>query len=115
MRLLSRTDVDGRVAVFLAIMHKAPKPLYLHCHLGVDRALLLAAAYGILVEGLDPGRAIKDMRRLHSPWLPAETRYLRSLTPARKSAVLRAADYWLPRVRASGEIRCSKGRCRYQD
>lgn len=113
VRLLSRTSLDERVALFLAIMRQAPKPVYLHCHLGVDRALLLAAAYRILIEGFDPERAIKDMRGLHSPWLFAETRYLRSLTAAHKSDILHAADYWLPRVRASGEIRCAKGRCRY--
>ena len=113
VRLLSRTSLDERVALFLAIMRQAPRPVYLHCHLGVDRALVLAAAYRILIEGFDPERAIKDMGGLHSPWLRPETRYLRSLTPARKSYILHRADYWLPRVRASAEIRCAKGRCRY--
>ena len=113
VRLLSRTSLDERVALFLAIIRQAPKPVYLHCHLGVDRALVLAAAYRILIEGLDPERAIKDVQGLHSPWLLAETRYLRSLTPARKSDILHMADYWLPRVRVSAEIRCAKGRCRY--
>lgn len=113
IRLLSRTDLDGRVTLFLAIMRTAPRPVYLHCHLGVDRALVLAAAYRILIEGLDPERAIRDMEGLHSPWLPAETRYLRSLTPARKSHILDNVGYWSARVRVSAQIRCAQGRCRY--
>lgn len=113
VRLLSRTDVDERVALFVAIMRTAPKPVYLHCHLGVDRGLVLAAAYRILVQGLDPERAIRDMRGLHSPWLPVEIRYLRSLTPARRLDILHKADSWVPRVKASAEIRCLRGRCQY--
>lgn len=113
VRLLSRTDLDERVALFLAIMRQAPKPVYLHCHLGVDRALVLAAAYRILFEGLDPERAIEDMEGLHSPWLPAERRYLRSLTPARKREILDEVGSWSARARASAQIHCEKGRCRY--
>jgi len=113
VRLLSRADVDERVELFLAIMREAPKPLYLHCRLGVDRALLLAAAYRILIEGLNPERAIRDLRGLHSPWLPVESRYLRSLTPARRTDILRNVEYWVPRAKASAEIRCSQGRCRF--
>lgn len=113
VRLFSRTDLDARVALFLAIMRDAPKPLYLHCHLGVDRALVLAAAYRILIQGMEPERAIEDMRGLHSPWLPVEIRYLRSLTPARRLHILHTVDNWVPRVRASAEIRCAQGRCHY--
>ena len=113
VRLLSRTDLDQRVALFLAIMREAPKPLYIHCRLGVDRALVLAAAYRILVERMDPRQAINEMRGLHSPWLPAEIRYLRSLTPTRRADILLAAAYWQPRVRASAEIHCAHGRCQW--
>lgn len=113
VRLFSRTDVDERVALFLAIMRKAPKPVYLHCRLGVDRALVLSAAYRILIEGLDPERAINDLRGLHSPWLPVEIRYLHSLSPARKVDIVKMADYWAPRVKASAEIRCARSRCQF--
>lgn len=113
IRLFSRRDLDERVAQFLAIMRSAPKPLYLHCHLGVDRALVLAAAYRILIQGLDPRTAIEDMRALHSPWFPVEARYLRSLTGARQLHILQQVEYWTARVRPTGEIRCSQGRCRY--
>lgn len=94
-------------------MRAAPKPVYLHCHLGVDRALVLAAGYRILIEGLDPGRAIQDMGGLHSPWLPVETRYLRSLTPGRNSEILSKVGYWSARARVSARIRCAQGQCRY--
>jgi hypothetical protein len=113
VRLLSRSEVDDRVALFLAIMREAPKPVYLHCRLGVDRALVLAAAYRILIQGLDPERAVEDIRGLHSPWLAVEIAYLRSLTPTRKADILRKVHYWLPRVRARAQIRCMQGRCRY--
>jgi hypothetical protein len=113
VRLLSTEDLDDRVALFLAIMSKAPKPVYLHCRLGVDRALVLAGAYRVLIEGLDPAKVIQALRGLHSPWLPAEVRYFQNLTPARRTHILEEAGYWKARVRASAEISCSQGRCRF--
>jgi hypothetical protein len=54
VRLLSRSDLDERVAEFLAIMRRAPKPIYVQCRTGVDRALVLAAAYRVLIQNMDP-------------------------------------------------------------
>ena len=114
VELLSRAHIDDRVALFLAITRRAPKPIYVHCRAGVDRTVVLAAAYRVLIEGVDPERVVAEFARLHSPWFPIESRYLRGLTPARRSMLLRRADAWERRIQASGEVRCQLGRCAYE-
>lgn len=111
LQLLSRARIDDRVALFIAIVRRAPKPIYVHCRAGVDRTVVLAAAYRVLVQGFDREEAVAEIARFHSPWFYVESRYLRSLTPARRSMILRAAGAWEQRIRASAEIHCSNGRC----
>lgn len=113
VRLLSRADLDERVAQFIAIVRIAPKPIYVHCRTGVDRALVLSAAYRVLIQNLNPQQAIKDVEGLHSPWSHAEAKYLRTLTPARKELILHRAQQLEGSVGARGEIRCLRGQCRY--
>ncbi len=113
VRLFSRADLDERVAQFIAIYQRAPKPIYVHGRTGIDRALVLSAAYRVLIQNLDPQQAIKDLEALHSPWSHVEARYLRTLTPARKELILRRAEQLEPSVRAIGELRCLSGQCRY--
>jgi hypothetical protein len=113
VRLLSRTDLDERVAEFLAIVRIAPKPIYVQCRTGVDRALVLAAAYRVLIQNMDPQQAINDVEGLHSPWSHAQAKYLRSLSPARKELILRRAQQLEASVGSSGEIRCLRGQCRF--
>jgi hypothetical protein len=114
VQLLSRGHIDDRVALFLAITRRAPKPIYVHCRAGVDRTVVLAATYRVLVDGADPEKVVEEFGRLHSPWFPIESRYLRGLTPARRSMLLRKAAVWEQRIQPSGEIRCLQGRCVYQ-
>lgn len=75
LQMLSASHLDDRVALFLATVSAAPKPVYVHCRAGVDRIGVLVAAYRVLLEGITPEDAIAEMARFHSPWLPLEERY----------------------------------------
>lgn len=113
VRLLSRADLDERVASFVAIVRRAPKPIYVHCRIGVDRAVVLVAAYRVLIDGIGPDQAIREIRDLHSPWTAVEVRYLRSLTSTRRIALMREVADKEPLVRPDGEFHCRHGRCHY--
>ena len=114
VQLLSRSQIDERVALFLAIARRAPKPIYVHCRAGVDRTVVLAAAYRVLIDGADPDKVVAEFARLHSPWFPIESRYLRGLTPERRAMLRRKAAVWEQTVQASGDINCLQGHCTYQ-
>ena len=90
-QVLSATHLDDHVALFLAIMKQAPKPIYVHCRAGVDRTGVVAAAYQVMIEGADPDQVIADMARWHSPWYRIDAKYIRQLTPAREAQILRKA------------------------
>ena len=113
VRLFSRADLDERVASFVAIVRKAPKPIYVHCRIGVDRAVVLVAAYRVLIDGIGPDQAIREIKDLHSPWTSVEVRYLRSLTSARRISLMREVAGKEPLVQPDGEFRCGGGRCQY--
>ena len=112
-QVLSRTHLDTHVALFLAIMRQAPKPVYVHCRAGVDRTAIVAAAYQVLVEGADQEKVIADMARWRSPWFRLGARYIRSLTPERAAEIMRKADDWQARLRPSATIDCQHGHCRF--
>jgi protein tyrosine phosphatase (PTP) superfamily phosphohydrolase (DUF442 family) len=113
LQMLSRARVDRQVALFLAVLREAPKPLYLHCRAGVDRVGVLIAAYRVLIEGASREQAIDEMARFHSPWLSLEIRYVRGLDEARQAAILHNAQAWAPRLRPTAGIECVRGNCRF--
>jgi hypothetical protein len=112
-QVLSAAHLDDHVALFLAIMKQAPKPIYVHCRAGVDRTGVVAAAYQVIVEGADPEQVIADMARWHSPWYRIDARYIRELTPARKAEILKKAREIEARLRPSATIECQHGKCSY--
>jgi len=113
-QVLSATHLDDHVALFLAIMKQAPKPIYVHCRAGVDRTGVVAAAYRVMIEGADPRQVSADMARWHSPWYRIDARYIRGLTPARQARILRKAAELQASLRPSATIDCQHGRCTYQ-
>jgi protein tyrosine/serine phosphatase len=113
LSMVSRQHVDEHVALFLAIMESAPKPVYVHCRAGVDRTGVVAAAYRVIMERADPEEAILEMGRYHSPWQKIDARYVRGLTEARRVKILREAADWRSRLRPSAQIDCSTGRCAF--
>ncbi|MGH8317727.1 MAG: fused DSP-PTPase phosphatase/NAD kinase-like protein [Steroidobacteraceae bacterium] len=111
--VLTHYHLDEHVAYVLAIIEKAPKPVFVSCRAGVDRTGIIAAAYRVLVQGKSRGEAIAEMDRFHSPWDPLNGRYVRSLSGARATKILRAMKKWESRMRPTGEFVCRDGRCRF--
>ncbi len=111
--MLSSSRLDRLVAIFVAVIDAAPKPLYVHCRAGVDRAGILVASYQILIGRISREEAVEEMARFHTPWLPLERRYLLGLTEARQQQILRDVDNWKARLKPLGHFDCEQGRCHY--
>jgi len=111
--LLSPARLDVHLALFIAIVKAAPKPIYVHCRAGVDRSGVLIAAYRVLVEGMSREAAVEEMGRFHSPWQHVDARYIRGLSPARRQKILREAADWESRLRPTARIDCLQSHCTY--
>jgi hypothetical protein len=112
VHLLDWSLLDNHVAHFLAIVAAAPKPVYVHCLDGIDRSNVLIASYRVLVEGVNPEDAIRDIERFDSPWLHVDAKYIRGLN-ARRAAILENASKWRAHLTPAAKIECSHGRCTY--
>lgn len=113
LQMLSSRHLDDRAAMFLAIVSTAPRPLYVHCRAGVDRAGVLLAVYRMLVEGVTAEDAIAELARFKSPWLPLEKRYINGLSETRREQIRRDAARYKAGLHPAGEFQCSQGRCTY--
>ncbi|HEY6483556.1 MAG TPA: tyrosine-protein phosphatase [Steroidobacteraceae bacterium] len=113
LQMLNPSRLDEHVAVFLAIVKQARKPVFVHCRAGIDRTGVLAATYRVVIEGVSREKAIAEMGRFHSPWQRIDARYIRSLSPQRQAAILRKVDEWESRLRPSARIDCAQGRCTF--
>jgi protein tyrosine/serine phosphatase len=113
LQMLSRSHLDHHVAHFLAILRQAPKPVYLHCRAGVDRAGVLIAAYRVLVEGLSREQAMAELARFRSPWIHLEYHYVRGLSEARQADIRRQVAEWESQLRPDARIECRSGRCSF--
>lgn len=111
--VLTHYHLDEHVAYVLAIIEKAPKPVFVSCRAGVDRTGIIAAAYRILIQGKSRRQAIAEMDRFHSPWDPLNGHYVRSLSGARATKILRNVKKWEGRMRPTGEFVCREGGCRF--
>ncbi len=113
LQVLSPAHLDEHLALFIAIVKAAPKPVYVHCRAGVDRTGVLAAAYRVLIDGASREEAIGEMARFHSPWESLDARYIRGLSQDRRETILRQAADWESRLRPTASIECEHGRCNY--
>ncbi len=111
VQVLTHHHLDEHVALVLAIILEAPKPVLVSCRAGVDRTGVIAAAYRMLIEGASAESAIKEMEGFHSPWDPLNARYVRSLKGARAQAIMRNVRSWEHRVDPSGVLECRHGDC----
>ena len=111
--VLTHYRLDEHVAYVLAIIEKAPKPVFVSCRAGVDRTGIIAAAYRVLVQGKSRRQAIAEMDRFHSPWDPLNNRYVRSLSGSRAAKISRDVKKWKRRMRPTGEFVCRDGYCRF--
>lgn len=103
--------LDDHVAHFLAIVSQQPKPIYVHCLIGLDRTGVMIAAYRVLAEGAGTEQAIEEMRRYHPPWFEANARYIRGLGPERREQLRRQTQQWIPRLKRDAHIGCESGIC----
>jgi len=113
LQVLSPSHLDKHLALFIAIVKAAPKPVYVHCRAGVDRTGVLAAAYRVLIDGASRRKAVAEMGRYRSPWQSLDARYIYSLSDARREKILRAAADWESRLRPTARIECANGHCTY--
>ena len=113
IQVLTHAHLDAHVALVLAIIEEAPKPVFVSCRAGVDRTGLMAAAYRVIVEGVSRERAIAEMERFRSPWNPLNARYIRALSGARSAKIRRDMDDWESRLRPSGRFDCHGGKCTF--
>jgi protein tyrosine/serine phosphatase len=112
--VVTHYHLDDHVAYVLAIIEKAPKPVFVSCRAGVDRTGIIAAAYRVLVQGKSRAQAIAELDRFHSPWDPLNNRYVRSLSGARAAKISRNVSRWEGRMKPTGEFVCRDGRCRFR-
>jgi protein-tyrosine phosphatase len=103
LQILTRSQLDEHMAFFIAIVKSAPKPIYLHCRAGVDRAGVMVAAYRVLIEGASAKDAIAEMARFQSPWLRLDARYVRTVAEHR-TEILRQADELRSQVQPTTHI-----------
>ncbi len=113
LQVLSPSHLDRHVALFIAIVKVAPKPVYVHCRAGVDRTGVLSAAYRVLIDGASPREAVAEMSRYHSPWQSLDARDIYALSDARRESILREAADWESRLRPTARIECATGHCTY--
>lgn len=113
VQVVTHAHLDDHVALVLAIIKEAPKPIFINCRAGVDRTAMMAAAYRVLVEGVSPARAVKEMERFRTPWDLLNARYIRALTGERAAKIRRDTEEWESRLRPSGRFECRSGHCEF--
>lgn len=113
IQVVTHAHLDDHVALVLAIIKEAPKPVFVNCRAGVDRTAMMAAAYRVLIGGVSPEKAITEMNRFRTPWSALNARYIRSLTGARAAKIRRDMEDWESRLRPSGRFDCRDGQCRF--
>jgi len=113
--ILAPTVVDDHVAHFLAIVTQQPKPVYVHCHLGVNRTGVMAAAYRVIIEGVRDEEAVEEMRLYRGQWFEADAKYIRGLTPRRREEIRHKVMQWLPKLKKDAQVVCANGTCVFLD
>jgi len=113
VHLVNWSLLDEHVARFIAIVERAPKPVYVHCLDGLDRTGVLIAAYRVLMGGVDPEAAIAEIARYGTPWVRVDARYIRSLQGERRADILRKIAAREARLEPNARIGCAGGVCRY--
>jgi len=114
MQVLTHRHLDEHVALALAIIKEAPKPVLVNCRAGVDRTGIVTAAYRMLVDGMSAQQAITEMDGFHSPWDPLNARYVRSLSGPRGARIMRRVrQLESSRVMPTGHFDCHDGSCRF--
>lgn len=107
--------VDDHVAHFLAIVSQQPKPVYVHCHYGVNRTGVMVAAYRVLIEGVRAEDAIEEMGRFQGVWFKADAEYIQGLSPVRREEIMDNVMMWKTKLKMDARIDCANGTCAVLD
>lgn len=102
--------LDEHVAHFLAITRTQAKPIYVHCRAGKNRTGVMVAAYRVF-NGAGIEDAVAEMGRYGGEWFAYDARYIRSLTPARRAALEKRIEAWIPRLQRDARIVCTDTGC----
>lgn len=113
IQVVTHAHLDDHVALVLAIIQEAPKPVFINCRAGVDRTAMMAAAYRVLIEGVSPEEAVERMERFRTPWGPLNAHYIRSLKGAKAEKIRHEMEDWESRLRPSGRFDCRDGQCHF--
>lgn len=109
--ILAPSVADDHVGHFLAIVSDQPKPVYVHCHSGMNRTGVMVAAYRVLVEDVGGEEAIAEMKRYRGVWFEAEAKYIRGLSPKHGEEILQKVLEWTPKLKMDARIICENGTC----
>jgi hypothetical protein len=102
--------LDEHVAHFLAITRTQAKPIYVHCRAGKNRTGVMVAAYRVF-NGASMEDAVADMGRYGGEWFRYDAQYIRSLTPARRAALEKRIEAWIPRLQRDARFVCTDTGC----
>jgi hypothetical protein len=103
--------VDRHVVEFLAVALNQPGPIYVHCRSGENRTGVMVAAYRVILEDWAIETAVSEMQQYKGIWFNSDARYIRSLTPARRAALLARAKSMAQSTKPRAVIACLNGRC----
>jgi Tyrosine phosphatase family len=109
--VLKPTKTDSNIAKFIAVMNKAPKPVYVHCRSGQNRTGVMVASYRIIIEGVPINSAIDEMKRYAGIWAKHDEGYLLTLTPEKISRIKEMASSYEQTTKPNRVVRCTKGVC----
>jgi hypothetical protein len=109
--VLKPTKTDSNIAKFIAVMNKAPKPVYVHCRSGQNRTGVMVASYRIIIEGVPINSAIDEMRRYAGIWAKHDEGYLLTLTPEKVNRLKEMASSYEQTTKPNRVVRCTKGVC----
>jgi protein tyrosine/serine phosphatase len=109
--ILAPSVADDHVAHFLSIVSDQPKPVYVHCHSGMNRTGVMVAVFRVLIEDVDDEEAIVEMKRYRGVWFEAEAKYIRGLTPKRREEIRHKVLEWTPKLKMDARFVCENGTC----
>jgi protein tyrosine phosphatase (PTP) superfamily phosphohydrolase (DUF442 family) len=109
--VIKPSKTDSNVARFIAVMNKAPKPVYVHCRSGQNRTGVMVASYRIIIEGVAVNVASEEMKRYGGIWAKQDEQYLLTLTPEKANSIKVLAANFEAATKPNAIVRCALGAC----
>jgi protein tyrosine phosphatase (PTP) superfamily phosphohydrolase (DUF442 family) len=109
--VMNPSKTDNNIAKFIALMIKAPKPVYLHCRSGQNRTGVMVASYRIIIEGVPINIATDEMKQYGGIWAKHDETYLLTLTPDKVNRIKEMATNYAKTIKPNALVRCAQGSC----